>query len=162
MRTHWSQVIDVFTALTAKACSTDEDGVDFTFTTGPVDVRNLHNPSKIPEVMKKPHVFPTRGVYTDMDLSLRNVLSIYLRDETRRHFSRGRADRGLSLIVLTDGVWAGTLKSGAVERAIFEFKEAFNRSRGNSLSKRVVGIQFIYFGNEPGTKDRLFGLDRDL
>ena len=158
MAKHWDEVTNVLEILTTLLDGQDPDGLTLTFTFGK---GSCHSPSaqKLKKTMLGKEAKPSHNAHTNMASALGKMLSEYLQHMTS---SRGRP-RYLSLYVLTDGIWSGTLDIHAVDDVMAEFSTKLEKLDGSVLkSERRVGIEFIQFGNDSAATHRLRRLDRDL
>ncbi|KAH0565999.1 hypothetical protein GP486_000610 [Trichoglossum hirsutum] len=156
MADFWDEATFVLETLVMKAKGQDKDGMDLCFTGGPVTVYGRDNPSKFGKAMEDPDAQPVPDNKTDMREALGRIFAEYLR---KVHL--GHTPKYLTLIVLTDGIWAGLQNKYLVEKTITTF---LNRLRENigDLEHRPVSIQFIQFGRDPDATDRLWRLDNQL
>lgn len=72
-------------------------------------------------------------------------------------FSNSSVKKATTLLVLTDGVWKGSVEEKGVEKRIIEFFK-----RLSSLDYRPFTISFIRFGDDENAMHRLRKLDDDL
>ncbi|KAI1081682.1 hypothetical protein F5B20DRAFT_52386 [Whalleya microplaca] len=138
MSSFWKIMTIVLDTLVSKIDRLDKNGLDIEFTIG-----NEHNADSVSgkQVMskfkdaKEDALTRLHPFETDMEKTLTHIFDQYLSNPVRR----------MTLIVLTDGVWRGTLSSEVVEKAIADFlkKKALNEK----LEKRWFTIQFISFGD---------------
>jgi hypothetical protein len=158
MAKHWDEVTNVLEILATLLHRQDPDGLDITFTFGKASCHS-NSARKLKNTMRGKDAKPSSGVHTNMASALGKALSGYLQSLAS---SRGRP-KYLSLYVLTDGVWSGTLDIHAVDDVIAEFSNKLEKLDGSVLrSERRVGIQFVQFGNEPAATRALRRLDREL
>ncbi|KAI0379192.1 hypothetical protein F5Y04DRAFT_259958 [Hypomontagnella monticulosa] len=151
MYPYWDSMTTVLETLVAKVDSLDKNGLDLEFTVGDdYKTYNARGNKLLPkfEAAKQEALSRRYHIETDMAKNLNRIFDKYLLD-TRRE---------MTLIVLTDGDWRGTLESRDVERAIADFlkKPALTQR----LQKRWFTIQFIAFG--PDVPDILKHLDDDI
>jgi hypothetical protein len=148
----------VLETLAMKLAGLDEDGLDLVFTIGKdFNVENARGP-KAPEKFKNAMGFarptvPTRPDWrakTDMGSTLSKLFSNY----TSRH-----QKKGMTLIVLTDGVWEGSSKEQGIETLIAEFCE---KLKSTTMERRKFSIEFVRFGDNPQSMAKLKRLDDDL
>src|SRR5215471_1245497 len=112
MKKHWYEATYLLETLVMKAAGQDEDGMDLTFTNGPEKLENQKSGSAFKRVMKKAE--PKDGVHSDMRKSLGDIFASYLEELQRK---RGLV-KNLTLIVLTDGIWAGMSEKNEVKQKI--------------------------------------------
>ncbi|KAI0011228.1 hypothetical protein F4779DRAFT_637390 [Xylariaceae sp. FL0662B] len=117
----------------------DKNGLDIEFTIGNEfnagDVSGRQLLAKF-KAAKQDALWHQHSFETDMGKTLTHIFDQYL----------SNTNRAMTLIVLTDGVWKGTLKSDVVETAIAEFLK--KKALTEKLERRWFTIQFISFGNE--------------
>ena len=148
--------------LVMKAKGLDPDGMDLSFTTGPVRVTNKNDEKVFTEAMDKYDARPNGMTHTDMSTPLSDILSTYLADSrNRRSNSTGDNGRKLTIIIFTDGKWEGMNSKTQVDETIIAFSQALEKEVG-TLQKRLVSIEFVQFGNDPDASHRLRHLDNDL
>ncbi|EXJ80449.1 serine/threonine protein kinase [Capronia coronata CBS 617.96] len=162
----WDVATYVLETLAMKLAGLDDDGLDLVFTIG--DKYNLRNAKswKTASLFRKamkgaaPGPLPTAAagngqnetqevlLRTDMTAVLGRVFDDYL--ETNRK-------RPMTLLILTDGLWLGSVKEDVVEKKIVDFVRKLN-----SMEPRRFSIQFISFGDHPDAIRRLEGLDDEM
>ena len=164
MLEHWDEATTVLSTLMYMVKGIDKDGIDLWFTTGPVQLRNCTKSKQLVEGMKERGAMPRRGLHTDMNRSLGVILSSYLQQMKNKTKSTTlkEIERGFTLIVLTDGTWAGMRQEDAINRTISDFSERLRDIQGHSLIQRPVSIEFIRFGNDARANDFLKRLDHGL
>ncbi|KAL9609992.1 MAG: hypothetical protein Q9167_005265 [Letrouitia subvulpina] len=155
MRSDWYQATYLLETLVLKAFGQDPDGMDLNFTTGTVKVEQTENSSVFVNKMK--HGYPKPGVSTNILDSLGKILNQYL---NRLRTSRSRTN-DVTLIVLTNGLWAGTTRKEGVKDKIIEFLEELDRLH-HSMKHRPFSIEFVQFGNDKDASRRLKDLDNFL
>ncbi|OTA58295.1 hypothetical protein K449DRAFT_397906 [Hypoxylon sp. EC38] len=151
MSPFWEMMTVVMETLVPKVEAFDKDGLDLEFTIG-----KRHNVSKNPaskilskfkaakeEALSQPHHYET-----DMASILTRIFDRYLSGTMGE----------MTLIILTNGVWGGTLDITNVERAIANFLK--KPGLEEKLADRWFTIQFISFGDEASTI--LTHLDNDI
>ena len=155
----WSVASHVLETLAMKLAGLDEDGLDLLFTIG--EEHNISNakgsntPSKFKKAIDKAHpakLTPQGMRYkTDMAATFGEIFNEYLRDPKKK----------MTLIVLTDGIWEGSVKSKSVENKIVDFLKLLLKIRG-TMEDRRFSIEFISFGNDEKAMLRLRRLDDEL
>ncbi|KAI0128203.1 hypothetical protein F4776DRAFT_199282 [Hypoxylon sp. NC0597] len=151
MNQFWELMTVVLEVLVPNVEAFDKDGLDLEFTIG-----KGHNVSKTSgsklmtkfkaakqEALSRKHLFET-----DMTGTLTRIFDKYLRG------TMGET----TLIILTNGVWGGTLDVTSVEKAIANFLK--KPGLVEKLAERWFTIQFISFGNE--TSGILTHLDDEI
>src|SRR2546421_1117079 len=157
MDAFWGEVKYVLEALVIKAIGQDRDGLDLKFTSGDVAVQGGKTWRDFKSAMNDPKFRPISGFRTTITEVLGNTLANHIR-YCKRY---GQDAKNLTLLVLTDGIWAGEGNTADVEVRIIDFIETLVRTIGN-LQHRPVGIQFIQFGKDARATQRLGRLDREL
>ncbi|KAI1760751.1 hypothetical protein GGR53DRAFT_62938 [Hypoxylon sp. FL1150] len=151
MNPYWDAMTMVLETLVSKVDHLDEDGLDIEFTVGSAHNTHAVSGSKVlskfraarQEASSRPF-----DIGTDMAKVLTHIFDAYLRGPRR----------ATTLIVLTDGVWRGTLDDRSVEEAVAEFlRQSIFKRR---LEKRWFTIQFISFGH--GVPEILKHLDDEI
>jgi hypothetical protein len=156
---YWGETTLLLETLVKKVAGLDEDGVDLMFTVGGNDVAKQKGTSKIMNMMRNDKVHPKEGMHTDMATCLGEVFDKYIK-EAKRKQNHVAALKRLTLIVLTDGIWAGTFVKEDVRNKFIVFSRALEKIIGE-LPVRPVSVEFIQFGNDPDATYRLRGLDDD-
>ena len=142
-----------------KAAGQDENGMDLSFTIGRSELNNKKTGSDFWRAMENSEVQPNDGMHTDMQKPLDRILSAQV-EEMKRNRSKG-SPKKLTIIVLTDGVWAGMKNKRDVEKTIVKFGKDVQKFLGNS-EPRSVSIEFIQFGYNVDATHRLRRLDDEL
>ena len=155
MRANWFHATYLLETLVMKAKGQDPDGMDLNFTSGTAKVEQKEKSSVFVNRMKDG--YPKAGVITNMVDSLSKILNQYL---YRLRYSRNRTN-DVTLIVLTDGLWAGTTREDGVKKKIMEFLEELHRLHHN-MKHRPFSIEFVQFGNNLDATKRLKYLDNFL
>ena len=156
---YWGETTLLLETLVKKVAGLDEDGVDLMFTVGGNDVANQKGTSKIMSMMRNDKVHPKEGMHTDMATCLGEAFDKYIKEAKRKQNHVATLKR-LTLIVLTDGIWAGTFVKEDVRNKFIVFSRALEKIIGE-LPVRPVSVEFIQFGNDPDATYRLRGLDDD-
>jgi hypothetical protein len=158
----WFEASYLLETLLMKLEGLDKNGMDLSFTLGPVTVQNNKS---IPDFMKAmKEARPPQGSMhaTDMRASLGNILDHYVNEVERKHRSRGTDPaKDLTILVLTDGIWEGTTEKQEVNKTIVKFLKRLKAIKGD-LSHRPASIEFIQFGNDDDATFRLRQLDDNL
>ena len=164
MEPSWWEAKFLLETLLEKARGLDENGIDVMFTIGS-DKDNLQNQkgkSKIMALMNNMGARPQKGHgnHTDMTEVLGKIFKKYI-VHAKRNTHYKLPVNNLTLIVLTDGIWAGTRNKHEVSAKIVNFSKELERTIG-SLEERPVSIQFIQFGYDIDATARLKALDDNL
>jgi hypothetical protein len=154
----WYQTTFLLETLVMIAKGQDDNGMDLFFTGGKRELKNSNAESAFVKEMSKAR--PREGIHTDMRKKLPDLLENYLRAATTKKNANLRG-RNLTLIILTDGIWAGMSDKDSVRRFFKGFIERLTKLLGNQ-ENRSVSIEFIQFGNDPDATHRLRSLDENL
>jgi hypothetical protein len=162
MEDHWFEAQYLLETLVMKAKGQDKNGMDLSFTQGPVVLEGSNDAAKFSKKMDERGAKPMKGWHTNLILPLEKILSNYLAD-----FKRTKATddvKKLTLLVLTDGKWEGMEDKEGVARVIVDFAKKMEQLTGDTLRKRErrVSIEFIQFGFDEDATARLRRLDDDL
>jgi hypothetical protein len=155
MKSYWREADELLGVLIDTAYGID---VDFSDTNGQVQISGTNDKTKIQRAMKDAE--PQEWMRTDMRVAFGSLFAEYHRkllDDSRS----GRPLRKMTVIVLTDGLWEGTLEKKDVNENIVDFvRKVFNIF--GTLEERPVTIQFIQFGQNIEATSRLRFLDKYL
>lgn len=156
----WDVTSFILTTLAMKLSGLDKDGLNLRFTIRMEHVNNAKKaraPGKFEDAMSRAKPQESEIVKTNMAESLGRVLEEYL---------QARKGKRMTLIVLTDGVWPGSMREKSVERKIADFLKVLSQrhlsQRHQALEDRQYTIQFIRFGEDPRAIQRLNFLDNDF
>jgi hypothetical protein len=151
----WNVATYVLETLAMKLAGLDDDGLDLSFTLGDTTLENekgLQAPVNFKSAMV--NAKPSSGGVeekTDMRETLSEIFEEYLENK-----NAGKA-RQMTLIVLTDGIWKGSVSPEGVEEKIAEFLGNFG-----TLKDRAFSIQFVRFGDHADAIERLRRLDDEM
>ncbi|KAL8772818.1 MAG: hypothetical protein Q9209_002163 [Squamulea sp. 1 TL-2023] len=165
MKPHWAGTKYLLRTLVHKVAGQDENGLDLSFTMGPQKLENeKSNSSKWEKIMKEAE--PMSEARTDMKTPLHEILKSYLEHVThvrqRKHRQPSTTYRRLTLIILTDGIWAGMgNKQNAVNHIIVNMVKKIQVQIGD-LVDRPISIEFVQFGNDQEATYRLRRLDTGM
>jgi hypothetical protein len=152
MNPYWNQVRDTLNALGYLVKRSDLDGINLYFTNSPEEGHSKDRKNLI-------KVF--NGVKPVGQCNMKEC-NMKVKKEGKGFFLRkkGKKKWGLSVYVLTDGVW----EDGQGELCgVYEpIATILNRLNKKDLTENHVGIQFIRFGNSEIGAKRLARLDRGL
>ena len=156
MDDHWFEATKLLELLVKKAKGVDEDGMDLRFTTGNISLDNKDSASKFVESMKvaRPKTRSKERAHTDLRRSLGGILTDYA---SKMRHRRGNV-KDATVIILTDGVWAGMEDKDSVADLINKFLAQMKQYDYN-FKHRPFSIQFIQFGNHLDATRRLKYLD---
>jgi hypothetical protein len=160
MKPHWDDVRNTLNALAYLVKGADLDGMDLYFANSGYEAHS----KDCKGLMKVFNTVNPEGRCV-MKVALGKILEGYKPErmvvQTRRPFSRNKKQKwGLSVYVLTDGVWDdGVDELCGVHEPIATL---VRKLRKNGMMGNNVGIQFIRFGNDATGKRRLSSLDNGL
>ncbi|KAF2843021.1 kinase-like protein [Patellaria atrata CBS 101060] len=159
MKKHWYEAKYLLETLLMKAAGQDDDGADMSFTVGNCQVKGKKDKK---EFMKAMNVAsPTEGHNTDMKMALGEIFNDYLNQlKTHKKFPH-LPMKNLTLIVFTDGIWAGMRNKEDVFHKIVAFVREVDEI-GGKMKERPVSIEFIQFGDDADATHRLRRLDDDM
>ncbi|KAL8784971.1 MAG: hypothetical protein Q9213_003632 [Squamulea squamosa] len=165
MKPHWPATKFLLRTLRYKVAGQDEDGLDLSFTMGRQKLENEKSTSsKWEKIMKEAE--PMSEARTDMKTPLNEILKGFLEKVThvrqRKRYQPSITYRRLTLIILTDGIWAGMgNKQNAVNDVIVNVVKKIEVQIGD-LVDRPISIEFIQFGYDQEATYRLRRLDTDM
>ncbi len=158
MKPYWREADELLGVLMDTAYRIDDDGIDFSDTNGQVQIFGTNDKTRIQKAMKDAE--PQGSMRTDMRVALGSLFAEYHRKLYELHRSH-QPLRKMTVIVLTDGLWEGTLEKEDVEKNIVDFVQKVFDIFG-TLEERPVTIQFIQFGQNSEATSRLRFLDEGL
>ena len=159
MGTHWYEATFLLETLVKMAQGVDKDGMDLRFTFGTTELEGKDSADKFVNSMKK--ACPSKGVRTDLRMSLGDILSSYADKLKAKAKFPGNKVKDLVLVVLTDGIWAGMQDKMAIAKQLRTIAGQLDYD----LKQRPFSIQFIQFGDDKDASKALRYLDdyrRDL
>jgi hypothetical protein len=156
----WKVATYVLETLAMKLAGLDDDGLDLVFTIGQdwnvVDAKGSKGLAKFRKAMENacPIVPDMPGLKekTDMGETLGQVFDEYLKSHRNKR---------MTLLVLTDGIWEGSVKDKGVEKKIADFLGEL-RKHHKTMEDRRFSIEFIRFGDDANAISRLERLDNGL
>lgn len=152
MEPHWKYLISVFEALSYVVKTVDPNGLDLHFTVS--DDKYLNRKETAP-LIKTVRSQPRRST-TDMNIRLTTLLQAYQNKLSKKKSRFSSEVKPMNLYILTDGVWETETN---VEAPIRSLVKTLNEQ---GMGRLQIGIQFIYFGNNPNALERLEHLDSGL
>ncbi|KAK7714954.1 hypothetical protein SLS63_011550 [Diaporthe eres] len=173
MANFWKHATYLLRVLVWRSLKLDEDGMELVFTTGKPDLGlepkgkgRKQKPESFVKKMDDARPDPQGGVTTNMKVSLEMILGKHMKDNLD---SQGETlKRGLTILVLTDGLWAAN-DDNHVDEYLANFIKTNTATRGwdgnspdDQIRRRPIGIQFIRFGHYPEAIRRLQRLDDEL
>jgi hypothetical protein len=167
MEPYWDEATYLLETLVMKAKPFDDDGMDLFFTLGQASVKGKKDEKLFREKMRSQRPKTASVLKTDMVVPIEQIFKSYFKlldsYEDKYRKSKKRTDPRLTLVILTDGMWAATEHSDEVyhymvkdllpkldERNILRFKQ------------RPVSIEFVQFGDNDDATERLRALDDDM
>ena len=147
MKEHWTIARYTAETLVRKVASLDDDGLDYVFTTGRNHAFwNVKGESAGPTIRDAMNATPPDLDPTNMEYTLSIVFDKYINAGERKQ---------TTLLIFTDGVWAGTKDRTAVEQLI----QRFSKTAKDRFQKRWFSIEFISFGQDANALGHLQYLD---
>jgi hypothetical protein len=164
MAEFWGAAKTLLSDLVTKARHVDKNGMELVFTAGENNFKATNKVANFAQAMDKEGHKPVAQGYTHMSAVLGRILAEYLRQYAKTRDKMRDKMRKLTIIVFTDGIWAGMKKELAVDNKIVEFSQRLKEERGNDLEEdeRRVSIEFVQFGNDRKASVRLKRLDDQL
>lgn len=171
MAKFWKHATYLLRILVWRSLKLDEDGMELVFNNGKPD-RGLkpkgkgkkQKPEDFVKKMDDAKPNPDGKVKTNMKWGLESILGTHMKD----HCDGDTLKRGLTILVLTDGLWAAN-KDEDVDEYLASFIKTNPATRGwdgdsthDQSRRRPIGIQFIRFGHDPDAIRRLQRLDDEL
>jgi len=157
MRKHWPEVQEIFRILAYLVEECDPDGIELYFTTSTESYRSKKTTSLLSPIKSR----VPKG-FSDIKRGLNDILQPYQTKFQgapkgfRRLMSSSKPVRPLNLYIFTDGAWEDNTD---VERPIKNLVEELENYKHRSDQ---VGIQFIRFGDNLESIQRLNRLDANL
>jgi len=174
MQEFWDETKFLLETLVMKCKGIDKNGMDLMFTAGNVMVENSDNVNKFSEAMENEYAIPRKHRKTNMSSVLGCIFRDYLNELDNLKEPKGKKKQGLfrskskekrvkdvTLLVLTDGIWAGNPRRDEVDNTIINFVKELQRRTG-SVNPRGFSISFIQLGEDPNATAHLQHLDDDL
>jgi hypothetical protein len=161
MKDFWYETMYLVETLVMKAAGQDDNGMDLSFTLGSLKVVNKKDKSDFSKAMRDRQVEPANGKHTDMRKALGDIFARYLEDLESAKSPFKKRVKDLTLIVLTDGIWAGVRNKEEVKNTIVYFVKKLEGEVGK-LRHRPMSIEFIQFGNNVGATNMLWSFDNEL
>lgn len=160
MRRFWEEATFVLETLAMKLAGLDDDGLDLVFTIGQdwnvCNAKRQNALARFKRAMENATPIMVdnfnQAEKTNMNETLGQVFDDYLKSNQRKR---------MTLLVLTDGIWQGSVKEKGVEKKIAGFVQELLR-RQQTMEDRRFSIQFIRFGDDANAIKRLDGLDNQL
>jgi hypothetical protein len=174
MKEYWDETQFLLETLVMKCKGIDKDGMDLLFTAGHVIVENSDNVTRFSEAMENENAMPIRDRRTNMSWVLDNIFTDYLNELDNLKEPKGKKKQGIfrlktkekrvkdvTLLVLTDGIWAGNTMRDEVDNTIIRFVKQL-QARTGSVNPRGFSISFIQLGEDHNATVHLQHLDDDL
>lgn len=169
MEAHWDEATYLLETLVMKAKHYDDDGMELFFTLSRASAKGKDE-SKFRDKMREQRPRKGTGMNTDMVAPIERIFKRYFDkldeyDDRKRKGKKPKEERkeALTLIVLTDGVWAAMRHSDDV----FDYMKTvllkeLERRKILRFTERPVSIEFVQFGNDDDATERLRALDDDM
>ena len=165
MADFWDQTIYLLETLVMKAKGQDKDGMDLSFTNGPVHLKNGKGPSGFREKMEDPKARPYHSVHTEMGKALGKIMAEYLQSvKSWKSSIKTTLMKKLTVIVLTDGVWANmeNQQYTVIQRIVSFHEDLSSELQETMRQDRHVSFEFVQLGNDIGARQLLKYLDDEL
>ena len=163
MAAHWANAIFLLTTLVMKANGVDDNGMDLSFTNGPVKLKDSNDHAKFEAKMRQNYGKPLNNGGNPTFTNILKPFEEMMNDYTQRvsvAVKFGKSVEELTVIVLTDGLWDAIHDDyQSVSKKIIAFQNRLKELQGGSLIDRQVTFEFIRFGNNPKALERLKYLD---
>jgi hypothetical protein len=160
MQEYWDDSITLLEVLFAKVQNLDKDGVDLGFTRSfPEPIKGIKQWPNIERAMEgaDPRKV-TEEMPTDMCHHLGEIFHDYLVSVKQK-----KTPKRMTLIIITDGKWAGSEEDTNVEKKIVDFMKLLpERVEGAKMVDRWFTIQFISIGLDPRGYAKMQALDDNL
>ncbi|KAI1417321.1 kinase-like domain-containing protein [Hypoxylon sp. FL1857] len=163
---HRQDVLNTFIALSYLAKRIDEDGLDLFFTSQPSKRHHQRRTSKLLSEVQQHFVKNPSSGTSSMEASISMVIDYIITKLPNPHVTfaglpgvpqRLKQQPRITLIVFTDGRWGnGSAFVSGVEK---EINRLIRCVKARDLSRTSVTIQFIRFGDDAESIDRLNYLD---
>jgi hypothetical protein len=153
MRTHWRKVRKTFEVLGYLVKKADPDGMELFFTNSDTTGRSRDRDKLLRRFDSVQH--RDQG---GLESALSEILDRFTDDRSLAHVLRLHKGRAVNIYVLTDGIWEGENESlcgidDAIRQTVAKMK---------TTTRKMIGIQFIQFGNNATGTRRLRVLDDGL
>ncbi|KAI0970661.1 hypothetical protein F4678DRAFT_114797 [Xylaria arbuscula] len=155
MKRHWKWATKTLQVLAEKVVNSDEDGVDLIFTFAKdLSLSKVRKPwGKFDKAMSRAGGRISTGLQKPLATDMARVLG-----EVFQNYEKRLTKQRTTLIILTDGVWEGSVQSNDVEEKIACFFK--DSKRKGFFEDREFTIQFVSFGDQ--ATSRLDSLDNDM
>lgn len=163
MAPYWHEATYLLETLVMKAIGQDEDGMDLLFTAaGNFNLKNEKHAQAFVDAMKNEQAVPKDDTRTDIRKPLGDIFHKYLVEVKKaQNSSQDEEVKNLTVIILTDGIWAGMKSKNEVNQQIVKFVMDLTATIGDHLH-RPVSIEFIQFGDDEDATHELRDLDDNL
>jgi hypothetical protein len=162
MAQHWRDALFTLETLYLKLDGLDENGVDLIFTDraktkhGREELKRSWGRAALVKGMNDAQPAPPNGFDERVRTNMREVLSPIF-----QKFLTSRQNKRMTLIVLTDGMWEGSIREEGVADKIADFYKSWH-DKWRVVEDRWFSIQFVSFGNDEAALHRLQVLDDEL
>lgn len=162
MAPFWYEATYLLETLVMKATGQDDDGMDLLFTAaGDFKLKNERHVKAFTDAMKNRLAVPKRVTHTDIKTALGEIFHMYLNEVKNAPRYPHKRVKNLTVIILTDGVWAGMKSKNEVKQQIIRFMTELTAITGDH-QRRPVSIEFIQFGDDEDATHELQDLDDKL
>ncbi|RDL30168.1 uncharacterized protein BP5553_10446 [Venustampulla echinocandica] len=152
MRKHWKDMAELLGIIAYMIKPHDKDGLDLYFTSS-ASRYHEYNSTKLVSIVEKRTSCEDMG-YTDMSVRLEQVLEDYACKIQRKPM--GGRTRGLNVYIFTDAIWTPLCNIVPAIHTMVKTLVA------NDLPEKQVGLQFISFGDDAQSLERLRLVDSFL
>ncbi|KAE9961977.1 hypothetical protein BLS_001043 [Venturia inaequalis] len=159
---HWKDVLFTLETLYLKLDGLDENGVDLIFTE---KAKTMWNKAELKKSWGRTtlvrHMNEAQPVAANTsDERVRTNMKEVLSPIFQRFFT-SRQNKRMTLIVLTDGMWEGSIREEDVAEKIRDFYNSWHE-KWHVVEDRWFSIQFVSFGDNEAALRRLQVLDDDM
>ncbi|OAG09166.1 uncharacterized protein CC84DRAFT_1087168 [Paraphaeosphaeria sporulosa] len=148
--------------LVMKAKPFDKDGMDLFFTLSSTSIKGSKDESKFRSKMQATRPRDGSNMITDMVRPIETVFSTYFKELEKSKRKGTKPKEELTLIILTDGIWAGMETSDEVYKYILKLLKDLEKRKILGYKKRPVSIEFVQFSDNADATERLRALDDDI
>ncbi|TID14705.1 Protein kinase domain-containing protein isoform 1 [Venturia nashicola] len=159
---HWKDVLFTLETLYLKIDGLDKNGVDLRFTDrnksncNKAELKKSGGRTMLVRSMNKAQPLAANMSDERVRTNMKEVLSPIL-----QKFFASRQNKRMTLIVLTDGMWEGSVTEQGVAEKIRDFYKSWH-DMWHIVEDRWFSIQFVSFGNNAAALHRLQVLDDEM
>ncbi|KAL5371662.1 hypothetical protein DPSP01_014098 [Paraphaeosphaeria sporulosa] len=162
MAPYWDEATFLLETLVMKAKPFDKDGMDLFFTLSSTSIKGSKDESKFRSKMQATRPRDGSNMITDMVRPIETVFSTYFKELEKSKRKGTKPKEELTLIILTDGIWAGMETSDEVYKYILKLLKDLEKRKILGYKKRPVSIEFVQFSDNADATERLRALDDDI